>query len=86
MTGWPDNDSYRSLLAWCWAGHLVVVNFSDAPAQGRVRLPWPDLPGRALTLSDALSGAVFERAGDELAGDGLYVELDPFAAHLLVVA
>ena len=59
------------------------MNLSGAAAQGRVRLPWPELAGRSWTLTDALSGAVFERAGDELAGEGLYVELDAWQAHFL---
>ena len=33
--GWPDNDSFRRLVSWCWsspsARDLVVVNLSDAP-------------------------------------------------------
>ncbi len=46
-SGWPDNDSHRQLVAWCWstasARHLVVVNLAAAPAQARVHLPWEDL-------------------------------------------
>ncbi|MGH3215028.1 MAG: alpha-amylase family glycosyl hydrolase, partial [Trebonia sp.] len=35
--GWPDNQSYRNLLAWTWSGaddarHVVVVNLSGQPA------------------------------------------------------
>ena len=86
-TGWPDNDTYRELVSWCWSNpgerHLVVVNLSDAPAQARVRLPWADLAGGQWTLSDRLSGQRFERAGEELASDGLYVGLDPWASHFL---
>lgn len=90
-SGWPDNDSHRRLLAWCWrrrdrARHLVVVNMSDAAAQGRVHLPWSDLNGRSWQLTDRLDGRVFERNGDEVAGDGLYVALEPWAAHFLAVA
>ena len=70
-TGWPDNDSYRQLVAWCWSSagsrHLVVVNLADAPAQAQVRLPWDDLAGRAWELTDRLDGRRFEREGDELA-------------------
>ena len=44
------------------------------------------LAGRSWTLTDALSGAVFERDGDELAGEGLYVDLEGFASHVLVLA
>jgi hypothetical protein len=81
--GWPDNDSHRNLVAWSWGRHLVVVNLSGAPAQARVRLPWQGLRGRGWELSDRLDGRHFERSGDELAGEGLYVGLDPWASHFL---
>ena len=73
VNGWPDNQSWRNLLAWSWSGadnarHVVVVNLSGQPAQGRIPLGWPDLPGRDWRLEDLLSGAVFVRDGGELAG------------------
>ena len=84
-----DDDSHRQLVAWCWsssdARHLVVVNLSPARAKGRVRLPWGDLAGRTWNLADRLSGDRFERSGDELAGEGLYVALEAWGAHFLVV-
>ena len=86
-TGWPDNNSAQQLIAWCWeAGdtrRLVVVNYADAPAQARIHLPWPQLHGEEWELSDQLSDVQFTRDGDELAGDGLYVGLDPWAFHFL---
>jgi hypothetical protein len=86
-SGWPDNDSYRNLVTWCWSAadsrSLVVVNLSGADAEARVRLPWQDLGGRTWQLSDRLSGQSFARAGDELAGEGLYVGLGPWASHFL---
>lgn len=87
-TGWPDNPTQRNLLAWCWRGarrHVVVVNFSDQPAQARVRLPWNDLQGRQWRLSELLGETAYERDGTELAEAGLYVALDPWRWHLLVV-
>src|SRR3954454_16858392 len=88
--GWADNDSHRRLAAWCWATadarHLVVVNLSDAPAQARVELPWPDLGGRGWTLSDRLGAARFDRDGDDLAREGLYVGLDGWGGHFLALA
>jgi len=90
LRGWPDNDSYRRLAAWCWsspeARTLVVVNLSDLPAQAVVRLPWADLAGRSWTLSDGLSDQRLERGGDQLAAEGLYVGLDPWASHLFAFA
>jgi hypothetical protein len=89
-TGWPDNHSHQQLASWCWrtdrSRHLVVVNLADSPAQARVHIPWGDLADRTWTLCDALSEQQFERAGDELAADGLYVGLDPWQSYLMRVA
>jgi len=86
-TGWPDNASHQQLVAWCWLNatgrHLVVVNLAGAPAQARVGLGWDDLSGRPWHLADALSDQTFTRDGDELADAGLYVALEPWAAHFL---
>jgi hypothetical protein len=88
--GWPDNATFRKLLAWSWElggeRHVVVVNLSDAPAQARVRLPWPDLVARRVRLSDAIRGEVYDRDGAELAASGLYVELGAWDVHLLALA
>jgi len=87
--GWPDNQSCRNLVAWSWAPddggdrHVVVVNLSGEPAQGRVPLDWPDLPGRGWQLTDLLDEDVFERDGGELADPGLFVSLQPWQYHLL---
>ncbi len=64
----------------------MVVNYADAAAQGRVHLPWQDLAGRGWQLTDLLAADGFEREGDELAADGLYVALDPWASHFLSFA
>lgn len=85
--GWEGNSGFMNLVAWCWRQEawrtLVVVNLSDAPAQGRVRLPWDDLAGGAHRLRDAFSGAVYERDGDEMRGPGLYVDLPAWGFHFL---
>ena len=86
-----DNQSCRNLVAWSWDGnpdrdqHVVVVNLSGQPAQGRIPLEWADLTGRNWRLADLLGDAVFERAGDELAVPGLFVALEPWQFHLLAL-
>ena len=86
-TGWPDNASHGNLLAWCWRGvsdrQLVVLNYSDAPAQGRIQIPWAELDGREWDLRDAWTGAVFRRGGTELQNEGLFVDLPPWGGHVL---
>jgi hypothetical protein len=67
--GWPDNQSCRHLPSWLWsgedggAGHLVVINLSGQPAQGRVRLDWPRLAGRSWHLVDLVQEVSFDRDG-----------------------
>jgi hypothetical protein len=87
--GWPDNGSCRNLVAWAWtqpeARHLVVVNLSAGPAQGKVPLPWPELAGGVRHLDDLMAGVRWERDGDELLAPGLYVDLPPWGFHVLAV-
>lgn len=84
---WDLNATHRSLIAFTWQAdeerRLVVVNFSAASAQGRVRLPDFGLEGRAWTLHDALDGVEYQRGGDEMDNDGLYVDLRPWGMHIL---
>jgi hypothetical protein len=99
-TGWPDNQTCDNLIAWSWtpedgdaataggggtARHVVVVNLSAAPAQARIALPWPDLPGRDWRLSDLLSAEEFDRDGGELTEPGLFVDMGPGQSYLFAV-
>ena len=83
-SGWPGNDSFEHLVAWCWRGDsrwLTIVNLSAASAAGHVRAPWDDLRGHSFQLVDPAQDVAFDRAGDDLR-DGLYVELGPWQWHL----
>lgn len=85
-SGWPDNQSHLNIVAWSWNGqnrHWVIVNLSDGAAQARVRWPWDDIAGQSLHLKDSFSGAVYDRDGNEAAGEGLYVDLKPWGFHFL---
>jgi Alpha amylase, catalytic domain len=93
--GWPDNQSCANLLAWSWGDsppadgaprHVVVVNFSAVPAQGRIPLWWPDLPGSRWQLTDLTGDEVFERDGGELAGPGLFVAMQPGQSYLFALS
>jgi hypothetical protein len=85
--GWEDNPSFMNLVSWCWqqgeARCIIVVNLSDAPAQGRVRAPWDDLKGRRWRLQDAFTTEVYERDGDEIRDQGLYVDVPAWGFHFL---
>jgi Alpha amylase, catalytic domain len=86
-TGWPDNPSFRNLVAWCWANeddrYLIIVNLSSAAVQARVHPPWNDLREETWRLKDTLSGVFYDRSGSEMQTAGLYVELEPWSFHFL---
>ncbi|HJY44633.1 MAG TPA: alpha-amylase family glycosyl hydrolase [Propionibacteriaceae bacterium] len=84
--GWPGDDRYQNLVAWCWEGDtrwLIIVNLSADIAAGLIRTPWDDLRGRMWNLTDRshLVPMDFTRPGDDLV-DGLFVELDAWNWHM----
>ena len=85
-SGWADNPSFQNLVAWSWVKdddrRLIVVNLSDGAVQARVQVPWGEVRGEIWRLADALSGASYDRDGDEIAASGLYVDLDPWSYYL----
>ena len=89
-SGWPDNPTFRNLMAWSWKNSelrsLIVVNFSDYWSQARVRVNWDGIRGKSFRSIDRLSGAVYERNGDDILNNGLYVELGPWMYHFLEIA
>jgi hypothetical protein len=86
-TGWPDNPSWAQLLAWSWTDGerraLVVVNYADAPASAMIHPPWDDLAERVWRLDDLLTGDTYERGGDDVSINGLYVALSNWGTHVL---
>jgi hypothetical protein len=85
-TGWPGNHNHFNIVAWGWRGQsnrLIVVNLSGDATQARVQWPWDDVAGKTLRMQDAFSGAIYDRDGGEVAGEGLYVDLKPWAFHFL---
>ncbi len=85
-SGWPDNQSCQNLLAWTWVKdddrRLVLVNLSEGDVQARVPVPWEELRGGTWGLFDALSGATYDRDGNEMLAPGLYVELGPWECNI----
>ena len=62
-----------------------MVNLSGQPAQGRIPLDWPDLPGHPVCLTDLLRHEGYDPDGTELAAPGLFVSVGPFRYHLFAV-
>ena len=62
---------------------LVVVNYAATQAQCRVHLAMDEVRGRSVRLEDQIGDQVFDRDGDDLATNGLYVDLPAWGSHVL---
>jgi hypothetical protein len=86
-TGWPDNPSYKNIVAWSWEKngerYLIVVNLSDSRAQAMIHTRWDDLNGHNVIFSDNMSDTKYERSGDDIQSRGLYVDLAPWGYHFI---
>jgi hypothetical protein len=87
LSGWPENSSWMNMAAWCWQKGqeicLTVVNLSDTRSQARVHLTGVNLAGMMVKMTDIMKNETYERAGNEMAEIGLYVDLEPWAYHVL---
>lgn len=85
---WDDNWTADCFVAFSWTGEngekwLVVVNYADHQSQCYLAMPWSDLAGRMWRLCDRMGTATFERSGDELAAQGLYLDMPVWGHHIL---
>jgi hypothetical protein len=84
---WNGNPTWERFLAFCWEDSgrrlLVTVNYGPTRGQCCVRLPHADLGGRAVVLSDLLNPlATYERNGDDLRRQGLYLDMPAWGHHV----
>ena len=88
---WDGNGTWDSFVAFSWTGpgearRLVAVNYAPHQGQCYVALPWPDLDGRTWRLQDLMGTAVYDRAGDDLARQGLYLDMPAWGHHVFAVS
>ena len=87
---WDANQTWDAFLGWAWQGPgahraIVAVNYAASPGQCYVRLPFDNLAGRALRFADLMGPASYDRAGDALLAQGLYLDLPPWGYHVFDV-
>jgi len=82
---WDGNWTADSFVACVWqhvGGErlLVAVNYSPVQSQSRARLPFADLAGSQWRLQDRFSTAAYDRDGNELQSQGLFLDMSPWQA------
>lgn len=80
---WDGNWTNDCFIAFAWHNSegkrlVVVVNFADHQSQCRVKLFFTDLGGKTWRLNDLLGESAYDRDGNELQAQGLFVDLGPW--------
>jgi hypothetical protein len=90
-SAWEGNWTSDGFIASSWEipdGRrlLIAVNYAGNQGQCYVRLPFPDLAGRALRFKDLMGPARYDRHGDDLLSRGLYLDLQPWGYQVFEMA
>jgi hypothetical protein len=88
---WEGNWTSDCFIAWSWQRdvderRIVVVNYAGNQSQCYVRIPFADLSGRIVRLTDMMGPASFDRDGGELVSRGLYLDLPAWGYHVFEVS
>jgi len=84
---WEDNWTWDCFICFAWnaLGHfplIVVTNYAPNQSQSYLRLPFDELREHHICLHDLLSDVTYERDGDELVSQGLYLDMAPWGHHV----
>ncbi|CAD6516619.1 alpha-amylase family glycosyl hydrolase [Paraburkholderia metrosideri] len=84
---WEGNWTSDCFIGWVWQRddgerRLVVVNYAGNQSQCYVRIPFADLTGSTVRLTDLMGPASFDRDGNDIVSRGLYLDLPPWGYHV----
>ncbi|MBP0013088.1 MAG: alpha-amylase [Roseofilum sp. SBFL] len=87
---WEYNGTWANFIAFGWHNDrhervLVVVNYAPYPGQCYVHIPW-DWQPVSYALQDLISTAYYERQGEELSSQGLYLDIAAWKGHVFGIS
>jgi len=90
IQAWDGNGTWDSFIAFGWGGIggvrlVVAVNYSPTQGQCYLRLPFPELAGGDWRLQDMMSDVYYDRRGNELHAQGLYLDLPPWGYQVFEI-
>jgi len=88
---WDGNPTHADFIAAAWDKSpaerlMLAVNLSDHQSQAWLPIPFAAATDRVYRFQDLLSGISYDRPGEELAAEGLYVDLPAWGSHVFSVA
>jgi hypothetical protein len=86
-SAWEGNNTSDSFIIYAWdvqdgERRLIAVNYAGQQSQGYVCLPFPDLNGLPVRLEDLTGSAQYDREGNDLVSQGLYLDMPPWSYHV----
>jgi glycosidase len=90
LPAWHGNWTWDNFIAFSWTNLdgerlLVITNYASHQGQAYLSLPFQEFSGHLVKLQDLLTGEVFERQGDDLVHNGLYLDLPAWGVHVFQV-
>jgi hypothetical protein len=87
---WTGNGSSDGFVAFAWTGHdrryyVIVVNYRESRGQCYLVLPFRELEGRHVRLTDMMGDEIYDRDGSDLVGRGLYIDQDAWQVNIFEV-
>jgi hypothetical protein len=87
---WAGNGSSDGFVAFSWSGndrryYVIVVNYRESRGQCHLVLPFRELDGRRVRLTDMIGDEVYDRDGSDLVGRGLYIDQDAWQVNIFEV-
>jgi glycosidase len=87
---WEGNGSWDSFIAFAWsekdgARVIVIVNYSPSAGQCYLKLPFPEMAGEQWKLKDLMGEDCYDRDGDNLLSDGLYLDMPAWHFHVIEI-
>ncbi len=66
-------------MAYAWATkdghpHVIVTNYAEHRGQCYLVLPFPELRGKRIRLTDMMGDEVYDRDGSDVVDRGLYID------------
>jgi hypothetical protein len=87
---WEGNPTGQNFVAYEWTGRpleirVVVVNLGNTRGQCYLRLGRGEFAGREIEFTDLLAEVRYLRGGDEIASQGLYLDMPEMSCHVFAV-
>ncbi len=84
---WEGNWTWDCFISFAWRGSegtalIIVVNYAPNQSQCYLDIPFDEIRGKLIRLSDLMGGAVYSDRGDEMVSRGLYLDLPPWGYHV----